>query len=203
MTKKIGILGGAFNPIHMAHIEIAEAVLNNLNYDEIWFLVSFNPPHKELINEKDFIDRCNMVKLAISYNNKFVLKDLEQKLYNDKVFDTNSSYNVMTYLTNEYKDCQFSLILGYDELLNIKTFKNYQELLNNFGFVFIKRINYNVDTKYLEELKKDYNIKYDLIDTNITDCSATEIRKEIKNNKYSKYLNKEVLDYIIKYNLYS
>ena len=203
MTKKIGILGGAFNPIHIAHIEIAEAVLNNLNYDEIWFLVSFNPPHKELINEKDFIDRCNMVKLAISYNNKFVLKDLEQKLYNDKVFDTNSSYNVMTYLTNKYKDCQFSLILGYDELLNIKTFKNYQELLNKFRFVFIKRINYNVDTNFLEELKKDYNIKYDLIDTNITDCSATEIRKEIKDNKYSKYLNKEVLDYIIKNNLYS
>lgn len=203
MTKKIGILGGAFNPIHIAHIEIAEAVLNNLNYDEIWFLVSFNPPHKELINEKDFIDRCNMVKLAISYNNKFVLKDLEQKLYNDKVFDTNSSYNVMTYLTNEYKDCQFSLILGYDELLNIKTFKNYQELLNKFRFIFIKRINYNVDTNYLEELKKDYNIKYDLIDTNITNCSATEIRKEIKDNKYSKYLNKEVLDYIIKNNLYS
>ena len=203
MTKKIGILGGAFNPIHIAHIEIAEAVLNNLNYDEIWFLVSFNPPHKELINEKDFIDRCNMVKLAISYNNKFVLKDLEQKLYNDKVFDTNSSYNVMTYLTNKYKDCQFSLILGYDELLNIKTFKNYQELLNKFRFVFIKRINYNVDDNYLDELKKDYNIKYDLIDTNITDCSATEIRKEIKDNKYSKYLNKEVLDYIIKNNLYS
>ena len=202
MTKKIGILGGAFNPIHIGHIEIAKAVLEHLNFDEIWFLVSYNPPHKELIDANDFNHRCNMVKLAIENDDKFILKDLEYKLYNDKIFDINSSYNVMSYITKEYPYYDFSLIIGYDELLDIESWKNYKELLNNYKFIIVKRQNYILNKSFIDKLINDYNLKYDLLDINITDCSSTDIRNNINDDKYTKYLSDNVWKYIKDNRLY-
>ena len=179
MNKKIAILGGAFNPIHIGHIEIANSLLNKYNFDEIWFLVSFNPPHKKLIDENNFVHRCNMVEIAIKNNNKFKLIKIEYDLYKNKIYNINSTYNVMNYIKNNYKN-DFYIIIGYDELINIKSWVDYDKLLNENKFIIIKRINYNIDKNFIDSLKNDYNFKYDIIDVDITDCSSSNIRNEIK-----------------------
>lgn len=202
MNKNIGILGGAFNPIHIGHIEIANAVLKNINIDEIWFLVSFNPPHKQLIDIDEFNHRLNMVKIATDNEKRYVVKDLEYKLYNNKIFSVNSTYNVMFYLTKEYPNNNFYIIIGYDELLDIEKWMNYKELLSTYKFIIIKRMDYEVNDEIFDNLTKKYDFKYQLINENIINCSSNNIRNAIKCNNTSKYLDTKVLDYIKTNNLY-
>src|SRR3972149_3015122 len=75
--EKIGLLGGTFDPPHIAHLIIAQEVLEKLKLDRIWFVPSFIPPHKR--NDKVTLarHRLQMVKLAISQNRKFKVSDIE------------------------------------------------------------------------------------------------------------------------------
>ena len=203
MTKKIGILGGAFNPIHIGHIEIANAVINDTDCDEIWFLVSFNPPHKNLKDVGEYKHRYNMVKLATDSSKHFIVSDIEYQLYKENIYDVNSSYNVMSYITNKYPDNVFNIIIGYDELLDIENWQNYQKLLNEYSFIIIKRTNYNVDQSFINELKEQFDFKYKLLDVKTSPCSSTDIRNELKETNKSIYLDNKVLDYIINNNLYN
>lgn len=87
--QKIGVFGGAFNPVHNGHINLALHYLNELELDKILFIPTASPPHK---SDDDFApkeDRINMLSLAISSFDKFEISDIEFKL-------TGKSY---TYLT--------------------------------------------------------------------------------------------------------
>ena len=84
----ICVFAGTFNPIHNAHIKMAEIALNKNNFDKIIFIPSYIPPHKDV--EKDLaIHRMNMVKLATKYNPKFEVSDFEYK-------NENKSYSIFT-----------------------------------------------------------------------------------------------------------
>ena len=181
---------------------MANAVIKHTDCDEIWFLVSFNPPHKCLIDVGEFNHRYNMVKLAINNNTHFRATDIEYNLYKDNIYDVNSTYNVMSYITNKYPDNVFDIIIGYDELLDIETWINYKQLLDKYNFLIIKRKNYIVNQSYIDKLKEECNFKYKLLEVDICSCSSTNIRDEIKETNNSKYLDKKVLDYIITNKLY-
>ena len=71
--KRVGILGGSFNPPHVAHLIMAEQARNQLNLDKIYFMPSHIPPH---VDEKKTIDanyRVEMTQLAIRDNYHFEL----------------------------------------------------------------------------------------------------------------------------------
>lgn len=63
------VLGGAFDPPHNAHLEIAELAIEEYGYKRIVFLPSYNPPHKKLNGETK--DRLNMLKLALDSDERF------------------------------------------------------------------------------------------------------------------------------------
>ena len=62
--KQIGIMGGTFNPVHIAHLVAAEQVMTKLHLDEVWFIPDNIPPHKELALNIPAEDRANMLELA-------------------------------------------------------------------------------------------------------------------------------------------
>ena len=73
--KKYGIMGGTFDPIHLGHMMIAEYIRDDLELDQIIYIPTGNPPHKQ-----GYIDaehRYNMVKLAIDENKNFSLSNIE------------------------------------------------------------------------------------------------------------------------------
>ncbi len=69
--KKIGILGGTFNPPHIGHLIIANEVLDALNLDEIRFMPNYVPPHKEESQEVSATDRLAMLEQALSDHPSF------------------------------------------------------------------------------------------------------------------------------------
>ena len=78
-NKKIGIMGGTFNPIHYGHLLLAENAAAQYNLDKIWFMPTGNPPHKKASDVLDVKDRVEMVSLAIAGNPKFELSLYEAK----------------------------------------------------------------------------------------------------------------------------
>src|SRR5690554_5089278 len=106
--KKVGILGGTFDPPHLGHLIIAETVRTSLALDEIWFMPANEPPHKNKARSTGE-DRANMLKLAIKNNEHFKINDIEMKrLGKSFTFDT------MNILINEHPDCEFYFIIGGD-----------------------------------------------------------------------------------------
>ena len=197
IKKNIGIFGGAFNPIHIGHINIALSALNKENIDEIWFLPSFRPPHKDFNKIVDFKYRFEMVDLAIKNIVNFKNLDLEKKLYDENKIDITNTYAVLKNIKNIYKNYNFYLIIGLDSLYQIDTWVNFEDLIKENKFIV-------ADRKLIKknDISK-YNIDYKILNNETINISSTEIRENIHNKNFlSKYLNKDVIKYIKDNKLY-
>ena len=107
--KRIGILGGSYNPIHVGHIQLAEHLLRVLSFDEVWLLVS---PHNPLKPANDLLPdaiRYQWVAKSIEGVSGLVASDFEFALPQPSY-----TYNTLTQLTATYPQNQFTLLIGAD-----------------------------------------------------------------------------------------
>jgi nicotinate-nucleotide adenylyltransferase len=207
----IGIFGGTFNPIHYGHLRTAEEIRERLNLDNVIFIPSANPPHKEdeII---PFHHRYNMVKLSIKDNPLFSVSDIELK-------QSGSSYSIETIKNIRNiigRNVTLFFIIGTDAFMEIKTWKNYRDLFYLCNFVVAIRPGYeNVDREILlEDNLFVYDESFDrlihisnnfisFIDVTFLDISSREIREKIRDKRSIKYLlPEEVENYIYKNSLY-
>ena len=73
---RIGIFGGTFDPVHMGHLILAEQCRAQTNLDEVWFVPSAQPPHKDH-GVTRFEQRCEMLELAIAGHPAFRVDQLD------------------------------------------------------------------------------------------------------------------------------
>ena len=195
--KRIGVLGGAFNPVHLAHLIIAEDVRQQMHLDKILFIPYSKPPHKdhdELIKAED---RLNMIKLAIEDNPYFEVSDIEIKRGENSL-----TYTVDTLMElreiHKAEQVKFYLLIGMDNLIELHTWKDPGKLFLLSEVVVINRPGY-----LIQNVKNDYNRKVTFVPAPNIDISSTDIRFKIKEKKSIKYLvPKAVEEYIIKNKLY-
>ena len=109
--KKIGILGGTFNPPHIGHLIIANEVLDVLNLDEIRFMPNYVPPHKERSGEVTADDRLAMLERALGDHPSFLLEKIEIERKG-----TSYTYDTMKLLIEKEPDAivLFYYWCGYD-----------------------------------------------------------------------------------------
>lgn len=189
---KIGLFFGSFNPIHQGHLIIAESALDAVKLDRVWFVVSPQNPFKEKKNLLSEYDRLLLVEMAIEGNHRLFASNVEFKLPQPSF-----TIDTLTYLFDTYKSYQFSLIMGEDNLLQIKKWKNADAILNNYPIYVYPRTGSEVDS----ELKTHENVHY--FEAPLLDISATLIRKRLKNKQSIKYLMPEkVEEFILKKGLY-
>ncbi len=197
---KYGIMGGTFNPIHYAHLFIADEVKDLFNLDKIIFMPTGTPPHKNNLNI-DAFHRYTMTKLAVANNNKFTVTDIE-------VLNQDISYTVdtMKKLTSLHPDIDFYFITGTDAILELPSWKDPKTLLTLCKFVSVNRPNFADDT--LTDKIKDITDKFGgeifLVNGPELNISSTQIRERVKEGKTIRYLvPNEVNDYILKNKLYT
>lgn len=170
--KKIGLLGGTFDPPHLGHLSIAEEVYEQLQLDEIWFIPSAEPPHKERarVSTKDRVD---MVEVAIENNDHFQINTIE-------IDREGKSFTVDTVATlvGEFPDSSFYFIIGADMVEYLPKWYDIEKLLQHIQFVGVKRPEYKLKTVY------------PIISLDIPglDISSTIIRKRIKDGRSIRYL---------------
>lgn len=190
--KKYGILGGTFNPPHIAHSIVAQSVLEQLKLDKIIFIPSGNPPLKESISIRD---RWAMAELAFGGERNFELSDIEIQNINEK------SYTVDTLqkLNEQFESyIKLFLIIGVDNLIDLPRWKEPENLFELCEVVVINRPNYSI-----EDSKAEFKEKVTFVTVPFLEISSSMIRDYVSKGRSIKYLVcKEVEDYIYKNNLY-
>jgi len=131
---KIGIIGGTFNPIHIAHLRIAEEIRERFDLARVIFVPAATPPHKPLAGDLPFASRCRMVQLAIAGNHFFSVSDLEGKR-------RGKSYSIDTIhaFRADYPDDEFFFIVGSDSYLDIGSWRQYASIFACSNVVVVER----------------------------------------------------------------
>ncbi|WHY84791.1 nicotinate-nucleotide adenylyltransferase [Neobacillus novalis] len=186
--KKVGILGGTFDPPHYGHLLIANEVLATLKLDEIWFMPNGEPPHKQKTGSVTNGQRVQMLKLAIQGNSAFKIETIE--LHREGL-----SYTVdtMKMMNAEYPDHQFFFIIGADMIEYLPKWHKIDELVKLVQFVGVERPAYSDQT--------NYPILY--VDVPAIDVSSSMIRERLTSGKTVRYLLPDsVIHYIEENQLY-
>lgn len=121
--KRLGILGGTFNPIHKGHLLIAAAMQQRCDLDRVLFIPAAAPPHKKLPREVSYADRAAMVAAAIADHPAFILSDIELKR-------PGKSYSVDTLrqLRDAYPQAERFFLIGMDSFCDLATWWEYRQI---------------------------------------------------------------------------
>jgi nicotinate-nucleotide adenylyltransferase len=131
---KIGILGGTFNPVHNAHLRIAEEARDHFDLDRVIFIPAATPPHKPTIGALSFADRHEMVRLAVAENPAFEVSDMEG-------VRGGRSYSIDTLrqLRAEHPDDELYFIVGGDSFQEISTWREYGAIFAICNVIAVQR----------------------------------------------------------------
>ncbi|MDD2500186.1 MAG: nicotinate-nucleotide adenylyltransferase [Geobacter sp.] len=131
---KLGLLGGTFNPIHLAHLRIAEEAREAVGLDQVLFIPAADPPHKPLAGDVAFELRAAMVLQAIADNPSFGFSDLEARR-------GGKSYTVdtLTALRIERPDDQLYFIIGSDSFLELRLWHRYADIFGLSSLIVVER----------------------------------------------------------------
>src|SRR5690554_2163722 len=132
--KKIGIMGGTFDPIHYGHLVLAEQIRTKFHLERILFIPAGTPPHKQDMRITESKHRFFMTLVATITNPYFEVSRIE--LDNNEVSYT---INTIRRLKEIYKDTEIFFITGADALYEIDTWKNFDDLLKECNFIAATR----------------------------------------------------------------
>lgn len=180
--KKVGILGGTFDPPHLGHLLIAEQVKEAFSLEEVWFIPANEPPHKEKASTSAY-HRLNMLQLALKDNPAFKISRIE-------IDRKGKSYTIDTVkeLLRKYPTIDFYFIIGADMVEYLPHWYKIDELIQLITFVGVGRPGYPLETPY-----PVLPLHMPMID-----ISSTLLRERMKNNQTVKYLIPSSVDRYIK-----
>jgi len=200
-VKVIGIMGGTFNPIHYGHLIMCEGIREEFGLEKILIIPARIPPHKTDMAIAEAYDRLKMVRLAVADNPYFEASDMELRR-------EGSSYTVDTLmeLRKIYAEQKrLFLIMGADSLVQIETWKNYEDIFRLAEIIVAPRP--DTQEKYLEntiiKLVSQFGARIMKYSGKALDFSSTDIRERVAKGLSIKYLVPPAVEaYIYRNGLY-
>ncbi|MFV9510978.1 nicotinate-nucleotide adenylyltransferase [Tepidibacillus sp. LV47] len=191
--KKVGILGGTFDPLHIGHFIMADQSLFYGGLDEIWFMPAHIPPHKLGRKITPVHHRIEMVKRAIENEPQFRLCTIE--LERD-----GPSYTLDTVkeLNSRYPNISFSFIIGGDMIEYLPNWYRIEELLSLIQFIGLVRPGYSLDNLTSKEKQIIKHVK--MIPMPQLEISSTLIRQWVKEGRPLRHVVPNPVEQYIKEN---
>ncbi len=190
---KWGIMGGAFDPIHFAHLILAEQARISFKLNGVLFVPSHNPPHRENSPKASFDHRLKMVRLAIAGNDYFSAGGMERNIKGPSY-----TYTLVKNLREEYPRIDWYLILGTDNIAIFDKWYKPHEIVEMVRVVVGRRPGSESELDNSPWMKNIERFEMPLLDE-----SSTYIRRAIKNGRSIRYMLPEsVRKYIISEGLY-
>lgn len=187
IPKKVGIIGGTFDPLHMGHLMMANEAYHALSLDEVRFMPSARPPHKQSKMITSDEHRIKMVELAIKEILYFKIELIEFERSG-----VSYTYDTINQLKKREPNVEFFFIIGGDMIDYLPKWHNIDELMNEVKFVGIKRPGSFGESNY----------PVHMLETPMIDLSSSFIRERLGRNidvtfllpdKVYKYIKQEGL----------
>ena len=198
--KKLGIMGGTFDPIHVGHLVTAEAVRIEYDLEKVLFIPAGNPPHKDGSMVTSVLHRYIMTVMAASSNQAFTVSPMEMER-------PGLSYTIDTVrdLARQHgPEVELYFITGADAVGELPTWNNIDDLLDLCHFVGATRpgcvsmIDAVIDYFGVKGQQRIHRLA-----TPELDISSTDIRERVRRGRSIKYIVPESVEqYILKEGLY-
>ena len=186
---KVAIFGGTFDPIHIAHLEVAREATDRFNLDQVLFIPAANPPHKSHVMGAGFEDRLRMVELACATDRRFVPSRLEagaEKSY--------SIYTIEKVRASLAPPDELYFLIGADAFSEIETWHRWADVVKNVTFIVVSRPGAEYDVPKGASVER--------LDTLAIEVSSSEIRCQLLAGQKPAALAQPVVDYIRANRLY-
>jgi len=201
--KRIGIFGGSFNPIHTAHLILAEHAREEAGLERVLFLPAKQPPHKPSTPLASAEDRLRMVQLATEGNPAFEASALELER-------SGPSYTLLTVRQLREQagpNVCLHLIVGADSIADMPNWWRARELVEQVELIGLPRPHVDLETVgLLDEAfgpEAARRLRSSLIRAPLIELSATEVRRRVREGRSVRYLvPAAVRDYILRHGLY-
>ena len=192
---RIGIFGGTFDPVHIAHVKMAEYAKAEFSLDKVVFVPNSNPPHKKEKLIEDYSHRFKMLELALDNDDRFLISDYEAK--DGKYY---YSLDTMRHFRKLYGDETY-FIIGADSLMTIHEWYEYETLLKENKFIVFLRDDLS---GFYERVEKYCAMGAEIHVSKMQEIeiSSTFIREEINRTGSGSGISDKVYDYIVKNGLY-
>jgi len=206
---KTGILGGTFNPVHNAHLRIAEEARDLFGLDRVIFIPAATPPHKPTVGELSFADRLEMVRLATADNASFTVSDME-------AVRGGRSYSIDTLraLKLEFPEDELYFIVGADSFNDISTWREYASIFALCNMICVQRPGSTIKSLamalpvamarefcYDAAVKRlTHNSGHEVyaLDGVLLDISSSHIRHLVRGGRSIRYLVPDTVEHYIK-----
>jgi nicotinate-nucleotide adenylyltransferase len=189
MVKRIGVLGGTFNPIHIGHLCLAQTALEKMHLSKVIFVPAYMPPHKKEKTVAAARCRYDMVQLAVKCNPSFKVSDFEIKKEGKSY-----TYQTMEYFHQQYPKDRLFFIIGEDALPQLPRWRFIERVLRVADFIVVNRSGH---------LHSSSAIKFFGVTMPGIDISSSYVRKQIADKKTIRYfVPDEVIDYMRRRHLY-
>lgn len=199
--RRVGIMGGTFNPIHHAHLILAERAWQQFDLDTVLFLPNGNPPHKQIApGDASNHDRLEMVRLAIRNNPHFQLDTEEMMRYGYSY-----TRDTLCRLKQNEPDTHFFFIIGADSLMSFDQWFHPEEICRYCTLLAGVRNGMTAEEmmRQREYLIRKYQANIEFISIPDLDISSSSLREMHKRGQSIRYfIPDSVYEYIQKSDLY-
>ena len=199
-NKKIGILGGSFDPIHNGHLAIAESAYKDFALDEVWLIPAGHSPNKDESKMTSGSVRAEMVSLAIEDKTYFKLS-----MYEIEKDGTSFTYLTLSEFKEKYPDTTFYFIMGADSLDYFDKWRHPEIICEKAIILVAVRDDMDLEeiNDKIKELKSMFQAQIYPLSCPKFDISSSEIRESLKHNAdYVQGVPAKVAAYIQKNCLY-
>lgn len=195
---RLGVFGGAFNPVHNGHINLAQKYIDILKLDLLYIIPTANPPHRTGSNFAPARARLDMLKDAFDGNDKVVVSDMEFRREGKSY-----TYDTVQILKSKYPDADIFLVVGEDQLFKFEEWYRYADILKDVTLCTAAR-GENSRRKIMEFSSQHFgSADVFVADFEPVVVSSSEIRRKIQSKDDISGLVPEcVLDYINEKGLY-
>lgn len=194
--KRLGIIGGTFDPIHIGHLVMASYAIDALDLDAVWFMPAQTPPHKH--HEITALEhRAQMCRLAVNLDSRFAFSDLDMR-------GEAPSYTseLLRGISESMPETDLVFLVGADSLTNFATWHEPETILAHASLGVAERPGSTIDNRIRHSVPGLAQSIHEF-DSPLIELSSTEIRERRQLGKSITYLVPEVVeDYIIERGLY-
>lgn len=190
--KRVGILGGTFDPVHCGHMIIARAALEQFSLDRVLIMTGGNPPHKMDRRITPAAARHEMVKLAAENEKGIEPFDFELNR-NEPTY----TVNTLRELKRKYPDTEFFFIIGEDSLLDLPKWYKPREIMELCRILVYPRGSRGSLAELVQLRRREFGDRFMILDSPVIGISSTYLRERISMGRSIRYFVPDrVLAYI-------